>query len=139
MTPREIGKLAEELLAYPGFVERVAADPRVTAGVLARLTLALGAVEAPYSTRRGHEPPEYSSRPKRWRADAPTIPGAVQIGRWWNVSRAAYAAWVATKGSTSLVQQSPVVAPAGPSLVPALPWTPQASLEAMTRRAGAGR
>ncbi|MDP9035704.1 MAG: hypothetical protein M3O50_12940 [Myxococcota bacterium] len=47
----------------------------------------------PYSTRKGREPEEFRGQAKRWRAVAPTIPGAVRIGRWWSVSRANYAAW----------------------------------------------
>ena len=71
--------------------------PRVAALVLARIATALGACEMPFSTRRGYAPPEFVGRPRVWRETAPTIPGAVQIGRWVSVPRAAYATWLAAR------------------------------------------
>jgi hypothetical protein len=113
--------------------ERLAAElaPRVSTLVLARLATALVATEAPYSTRRGFEPPEYMGRPARWKQDAPTIPGAVKLGRWWSVSRAAYAAWVEKHSVTT---SAPAVAPANDA--PA--WSPRAALAAVGLRANGG-
>jgi hypothetical protein len=103
---------------------------RVAPLVVAQLSAALGAVAAPFSTRRGFEPPEYSSRPKRWKRDAPTIPGAVRVGRWVSVSRSAYAAWLEAKSATPVVHRD--AAPAPPST-----WSARAALEAAgLRKAG---
>ena len=55
--------------------------------VIAHLARALGALGEPYSTRKGREPPEYVGRRERWKEDAPRIPGAVKLGRWWTVRR----------------------------------------------------
>ena len=95
--------------------------------ILSRLATALGATEAPYSTRRGYEPPEYQGRPKKWKADAPTIPGAVLVGRWWSVSRTAYAAWLASKRTT------PIAKVANDSAT-SEPWSPRAALESVGLR-----
>jgi len=56
--------------------------PIVLAAVLAKLAGALGAsLETPYTTRKGGPvPAEYERRAKRWRADAPTVPGAWGVG-----------------------------------------------------------
>ena len=97
--------------------------------VIARLALALGATASPYSTRRGHEPPEFTSRAKVWRATAPTIPGAVRFGRWWTVSREAYATWIRAQGGNA----APIPAPA------ANEWTPSAALASVGLRATRSR
>lgn len=77
-------------------------EQRVTSRILAQLATALGAAsEEPYSTRGGdrHAPPEYQGRAKRWRHDAPSIPGAQKVSRWWTVPRSVYRAWLATGGA----------------------------------------
>jgi hypothetical protein len=83
----------------------IAADPAalliIGKAVLDLQSRALGAVDEPYSTRRGYEPAEFKSRPKKWKAVAPTIPGAIEIGRWWSVPRASYAAWIASQSTTT--------------------------------------
>ena len=53
--------------------------PKVAAIVLAQIAGALGAAQAPYSTRRGHEPPEFLAERRKWKAVASTIP-ARQLG-----------------------------------------------------------
>ena len=83
--------------------------------VVAQLASALGAAQAPYSTRKGGEvPAEYQGRRKAWLATAPTIAGAVRLGRWWSVPREAYAAWLATHTTPR-----PVAAPTSRQ-----PWHP---------------
>jgi hypothetical protein len=96
--------------------------------VAARLAAALGATQAPFSTRKGGEvPPEFQGRRKAWLATAPTIPGAVKLGRWWSVPRPAFAAWV--------VAQAPAPAPATPSK----PWHPRDELPALRLVEGRAR
>jgi hypothetical protein len=101
--------------------------PRVAALVLARLATGLGAIEAPYSTRRGHEPPEFIGRLKLWRSTAPTIPGARRLGRWVIVSRSAYAAWLAAQPSAQAPR--PAQSPANDS-----GWSHERMAEAMGLR-----
>jgi len=85
--------------------------------VLGQLAAALGATQAPFTTRRGGEvPDEFRDRRKTWLATAPGIPGAVKLGRWWSVSRAAYAAWLASQ------------APTAAHAAPAAPWHPSQEL-----------
>ncbi len=82
-------------------VDEAAIEARVTARVLASIIAALGgALETPWSTREGHEPPEFERRRKKWRATLPKIPGAVRIGRWWSIDRASYAAWLRSQATT---------------------------------------
>lgn len=101
--PRDVlGALFVELRAIRELLER----------------LALGASDAPYSTRRGQEPPEFVGRRKAWRLAARTIPGATKSGRWTYISRPAYAAWLAS-------QAGPLLRPANDAGVP---WTPRSAL-----------
>lgn len=75
-------------------------EPRVARLLLERLTLAIGAVGAPFSTREGEEqPPEFVGRRRAWLATAKTIPGAIKIGRWWFVARPVYAAWLTSRAT----------------------------------------
>jgi hypothetical protein len=99
--------------------------PLVAPLVVARFTAALGAsAESPYSTRRGHEPPEFSGRPKAWRALASTIPGAVRLGRWVSVPRRAWVAWIESQSSPApLVQRDPKPVNDSES------WSPRRALE----------
>lgn len=114
-------------------VER--ATPIVLAAVLAKLAGALGAsLEAPYSTRRGHEPPEFAARQRFWRKTAPTIPGAVAMGRWWSVPRAAYAAWIAAKSARAVPAPMTSAAPAS-----AEPWDARSALQRSGLRVTAER
>ena len=87
-----------------------------------------------FSTQGGdrHAPPEYRGRPKRWRADAPKIPGAVRVGRWWTVSRPAYVAWLESQRTTALPGIVSAPAPASK------PWSPEDSLVGL-RVVGDGR
>lgn len=73
--------------------------PKVAELVFARLAAVLSTTADPYSTRAGGEPPEFRARAKKWRAVAPSIPGAVRLGRWVSVPRAAYAAWVESQAT----------------------------------------
>ena len=109
--------------------------PRVTAIVLGQLAAALGTVEAPYSTRDGdtHAPPEYRGRAKRWRRDAPGIPGAARVGRWWSVPRGAYASWLASQSTTAPMPMPVATTQANDS--PAAPWTPAGALASVGLRA----
>jgi hypothetical protein len=94
--------------------------PRVFALLLERLT----AVETPFSTREGHEPPEFVGRHDAWLATARTIPGAIKLGRWWCVPRPAYAGWLASQSTTA-----PAATAAPPPANDAVePWTPRAAL-----------
>jgi hypothetical protein len=79
--------------------ERV--TPLVLSAVLAKLAGALGAaLETPFSTRRGAAvPAEFIGRAKKWREVAPSIPGAVRVGRWWTVDRGCYGAWVRSQST----------------------------------------
>lgn len=57
--------------------------------------LAGAALGATYSTRvDGPVPPEFAGRRRAWLAIAPTIPGAVRLGRWWSIPRDAYERWL---------------------------------------------
>jgi hypothetical protein len=96
--------------------------------VVAQIATALGAVQAPYSTRKGHEPAEFIGRSKKWKATAPTIPGSVQMGRWVTVPRAAYAAWIAAQGIT------PSTSPAPSNDTSTATWSPTAALESVGLR-----
>lgn len=59
------------------------------------LGAALAQKPAVYSSRRGRGPEGMSE--DRWKALAPTIPGAVKRGRWWVVSRDAFEAYEASQ------------------------------------------
>ena len=112
--------------ARPDALDLDALASKLAPLVVARLAGALGAIAAPYSTRRGHEPPEYQGRSKKWKADAPTIPGAVRVGRWWSVPRDRYAAWIAAQSSVA-----PAPAPAATS---SRPWSPADELGSLGLR-----
>ena len=93
---------------------------KVAPMVVAILAGALGGTQAPFSTRKGGEvPAEYQGRRKAWLATAPGIPGAVRLGRWWSIPRAAYVAWLGS--------QAPTPAPSAPSK----PWHPADELPAL--------
>jgi hypothetical protein len=98
--------------------------------VVAQLAMALGASGAPFSTRRGSEPPEFVGRAKKWRSVAPTIPGATKIGRWVVVPRDAYGRWLEDQST----ERSP------PRLAVSQratePWTAAAALASVGLRAG---
>jgi len=97
--------------------------------VAARLASALRGVDAPpYSTRHGHGPEAWGER--RWRAVAPTIPGAYRPAgtRWTLVPRAAFDAWLAS--------QAPAPAP---TVTPAAPWHPSHEAGALDARRREGR
>lgn len=69
-----------------------------------------------YSTKRGHEPPEYRDRHREWARLCPTIAGAYKTSsstRWWSISRADYERHLAS-----------TAAPAAANDAPAEPWTP---------------
>jgi len=70
-------------------------------------TLSMGACQAPYSMRRGYEPPECTGRLKRWKADALLIPGSTRIGRWVVVPRVAFAPWIASQGAAPVASGEP--------------------------------
>jgi len=100
-------------------VERVAA--RAAEIVLARLSAGLAAEPSAYSTHRdGPRPREYAQRPRAWRQLAPRIPGAVRLGRWVTVPRAAYERWLATQGTRpGLLPTSDA-----PATTPKKAWSP---------------
>jgi len=86
----------------------------VRAEVRATFAVLLTALDPPpYSTRKGCGPEGWAER--RWKATAPTIPGAYRPAgaRWWSIPRAAFEAWAAA--------QAPTPAPAAPSK----PWHPR--------------
>jgi hypothetical protein len=86
-----------------------------------------------FSTQGGdrHAPPEYQGRPKKWRTDAATVPGAVKVGRWWTVSREAYRSWLESKRTTPAPGLAAVPAPAAA-------WKPEDALVGL-RAVGGGR
>jgi len=86
--------------------------------VLRHLAVALGASQSPYSTRRGHEPPEFRGRAKAWRSVAAGIPGGVRIGRWVSVPRDAYSRWLSLQTTCTTASNDTT----------AQPWTPAQAL-----------
>jgi hypothetical protein len=88
-----VRELAAQVAALRASVERLA--ERLPSS-------ALEPAEAPpFGThKKAPVPTEFADRRKAWHAIAKTIPGAVQVGRWWTVPRDAYAAWLASKQGT---------------------------------------
>jgi len=79
-----------------------------------------------YSTRRGHAPAGYPD--ERWKAVAPTIPGAVRRGRWVVISREAVEAFEAAQLAPSTPAATPMEAAASS-------WSPGAALARAKLRA----
>ncbi len=107
-----------------------ALTPRVAERLLARLALALGAIETLFSTRPGHEPPEppeFVGRRRAWLASAKTIPGAMKLGRWWSVPRQAYATWLTSQAKSAAPATTDAKAHS-PANDPHDVWTPRAAL-----------
>ncbi len=95
--------------------------------VLAFLGAAVARTTAPttYSSRRGHEPPEYRERTKRWRQDIEGIPGAFQQGRWWVIRVEDYEAWVRRTSKSGERTAADIDKPAEVEK----PWTPRRALD----------
>ena len=104
--------------------------PRVAALVLTRLATALSASDAPYSTRKGFEPPEFQGRPKAWKRIAPTIDGHTKIGRWITVPRSSYAKWLDSQSATT----TPTSTTTSPANDATPGWTPAMTAAAMGYR-----
>lgn len=102
--------------------------------VLALFGRAVGSIDEPFSTRLGREPPEYRNRPKRWRADAPRIPGAVKVGRWYSVPREAYFRWLEAQGHPS----TPSANSTPPPPTSTTRWTPDEALASVGLRVVGG-
>jgi hypothetical protein len=103
--------------------------------VVAQLATALGASSAPFSTRRGFEPPEFLGRSKKWRNVAPSIPGAVKVGRWFVVPRDAYARWVQSCATPAVAA---ALRPLASTHVTEA-WTHASALASVGLRAGGGK
>ncbi|MGH7437412.1 MAG: hypothetical protein ACRENE_17175 [Polyangiaceae bacterium] len=102
---------------------------RAVAKILARLSEP--ADRPPFTTRRGGEvPPEFTGRAKLWASAVAGIPGAVKIGRWWTLPRAAYRAWLDAGGPSAPRASTPATA------APAVLWTPALAYANANEREG---
>jgi len=135
MTPRQVrgasvDALIERKVAarLAELLPRVTAD--VTAQVISRIMGGLGGAldeELTYSTRKGKGPP--GIRPRVWRREVPTIPGALKAGRWWTVSRRDFEAW----RSTRAIPGSSLPSKVASNDASAPRWTPDIAYETATR------
>jgi hypothetical protein len=100
--------------------------------VLARIAAALVAAPLPayYSTRRKCGPPGLAD--SACKALLPTLPGAVQRGRWWVIDRARYEEWEASQAATSTATEG--TSPPAKDRTEE-PWSPRGALESVGLRA----